>query len=92
MRNSNCTGEALRELEWRGRALRIWRRGHRLRDALTGEQELELICGPAGKSAFASDAERRSAWFTYRDQVMADINAGARPWAQCQYDTPQIEI
>jgi hypothetical protein len=56
------------------------------RRELTWEQELELFLGPrsAGQSAYASEAERREAWGTHREQFMEHT----RPWAWWKYDAP----
>jgi hypothetical protein len=51
----------------------------------------ELLCGPdgeglgPGRSVFPSEEARRAAWFSHRDEILADCNALARPSAWWRY-------
>jgi len=53
------------------------------------EQYLELLLGPKGRSAFASNAARRSAWREHREELLPLVDPGSRPWAWWQYDAPE---
>jgi hypothetical protein len=79
---------------------RVHRRGkERLRD-LSFDQLGELLWGPGApdsiafnpatianrRSYFESPLVRRAAYFGHRDEVLADHNAGQRPWAWWQFE------
>ena len=53
------------------------------------EQYLELLLGPRGTSAFASDFARRMAWQQHRDDLLPMVDPGSRPWAWWQYDASE---
>ena len=53
------------------------------------EQYLELLLGPHGASAFASDSIRRSAWQEHQEDVLPLVDPGSRPWAWWRYDAPE---
>jgi len=50
------------------------------------EQYLELLLGPHGPSAFATNAERRMAWRGHRAELLPMVDPGSRPWGWWQYD------
>ena len=53
------------------------------------EQYLELLLGPKGRSAFASNAARRSAWREHREELLPLVDPGSRPWGWWQYEAPE---
>jgi hypothetical protein len=57
---------------------------------ITPEQEMELWLGaPDGGSSFASEEERRAAWFWHRERLMAMWSTGGkRPVAWWQHESP----
>lgn len=59
-------------------------RRHARESVLTPAQELELIIGPAGKSAFATDAARREAYRAHRDDLKRDN--GRATWAWVEFE------
>jgi hypothetical protein len=71
-----------------GHSVMRQRREFALRAAeLSPRQELELWLGPSGDSAFASDEDRRAAWFRYgRDRLMPHFSSGRRPQAWWRYE------
>jgi len=58
-------------------------RRHARETVLTPRQELELLLGQTGRSAFKSEDERRRAWVTYRDEGTAIVEYS---WARIRYD------
>jgi hypothetical protein len=52
---------------------------------LNGEQEMELLIGDGGKSAFSSERERREAWSYHRERLIATVGPGVVPWAMEVY-------
>ena len=68
---------------------------------LTGDQDMELLCGPyigpdwpndggtkefrRERSNFASEEERRQAWLAHRERITEWCLQG-RPWAAEHYD------
>jgi hypothetical protein len=61
----------------------------RQRRQLSADQELDLWLGPYIPDAFASDDERRAAWFRDRDRVAALFyRPGRRLMAWWQYEAP----
>jgi hypothetical protein len=62
------------------------RRARQQQNKLTHNQRFELILGQAGKSHFASDAERKQAWREHRDELLAAVNPTQRPWGYWQYE------
>jgi hypothetical protein len=67
--------------------VRRWKPG--TGEALTREQKWELILGQrtAGRSAFASDEERRLAWEEHRDAIT--MPPTMRAWAWWRYEAPE---
>jgi hypothetical protein len=61
------------------------RRGQRALK-LTDAEELELICGPGGESAFSSESARREGWALHAEWLIEACNRSTRPWAYWQYD------
>ena len=59
-------------------------RRSREKPGLTTAQVLELLIGLPG--GFASDAERRAAWFAHRDELMALLPPDGRGWAWVVYE------
>jgi hypothetical protein len=64
-------------------------------DTLTFEQLGELLWGPDHRGSYFENAlQRRAAYFYHREAVLADQNAGQRPWAFFEYELrehpPQI--
>ena len=53
------------------------------------EQYLELLLGPKGESAFATDFGRHAAWSEHRAELLPLVDPGSRPWAWWQYDAPE---
>jgi hypothetical protein len=70
---------------------RVKRRGH-VMSMLTDEQTFELLLGPTPvtEGAFASDSQRRSAWFQYRDEILASANQFSRPWGFWNFEIGHI--
>jgi hypothetical protein len=58
-------------------------------DELTPEQRKDLRYSWT-PTAFASESDRRAAWETHRESLMAESHAGRRPHAYWQYDQPEI--
>ena len=59
------------------------------RHQLTHEQELSLCYGDLpGRPAFASDEERREAWYYHRDRLMQHGSCGRRVMAWWRYESP----
>jgi hypothetical protein len=54
---------------------------------LTSEQRFDLIFGEWAKG-FHTDAERRDAWFRYRDELMQNCKPGVRPSGWWSYEAP----
>jgi hypothetical protein len=52
------------------------------------DQLMELIAGPRGESAFASEADREQAWYLERDDLLQSgyYRPGDRPWGMWVYD------
>ena len=53
------------------------------------EQYLELLLGPKGESAFATDFARHVAWHQHRAELLPLVDPGSRPWGWWQYDAPE---
>lgn len=53
------------------------------------EQYLELLLGPKGGSAFATEFARHLAWMEHRTELLPLVDPGSRPWAWWQYDAPE---
>lgn len=68
--------------------MRINRRFRRLDTGprLTDQQELEMVIGPAGKSAFKDDDARRAAYFAHRAEVLELVTPDVQPWAFKVYE------
>ena len=64
---------------------RVRRRGHRLRGELTPGQTWALLSGPTGRE-FASEAERKAAWFEHRAELMALLPPDGRGWGWVTYE------
>lgn len=69
---------------------RVRRRPRVRRGLITTEQWKELILGPygEGKSAFASDAERKAVWFEHCAELISEWTDGALLWAEEIYGLP----
>ncbi len=55
----------------------------------------ELLIGPGGRSAFASDAARRAAWQAHREEILKRWEhgyPGMRPSAWWRYDAPEPRL
>lgn len=52
---------------------------------------LELLCGPGDESLFASDAERREAYYQHRNHVLAAVpdHWDGPAWAWSEYEAPR---
>jgi hypothetical protein len=80
------------------------RRAHRLSalqelgiSELTADQEMSLWLGVGPRHnlhPFASDDERRAAWFKHRDRLIGTLPStpGRRPMAFWQYDAPDLGL
>ncbi len=58
--------------------------------ALSIEQYDELVLGPGMVDPFTRfrDIEaREEAWFAHREEILAEMSAGARPWAWWHYES-----
>jgi len=53
---------------------------------LTHAQELELLIGPSGKSAFLDEATRRQAWIEHKAELMALLPPDGRGWGWVRYE------
>ena len=68
--------------------MRINRRFRRLDSGprLTDQQELEMIVGPADKSAFESEDARRAVYFRHREEILKLVTPDCHTWAEVEYE------
>ena len=66
---------------------RVRRRGRGRQTDLDIGQHFELTIGPDDhRPAFKSPFTRRAAWFMHKDDLLAAVNEGTRPWAFYEFE------
>ena len=55
-------------------------------DGLTFDQEMNLILGPGYACDWESEEQRREAWFTHKDEILASLHPGHQPEAMLVYE------